>query len=175
MDNFWECGVDSCKMHCVSGTSYCSAHLGRFKKFGTPTPLKTCNGCGVEFVWVALAFRKKAHCDICIQILKLYEDHIPLITTSITNHGITVVEYLKILEAQGFKCATCNTESNVKRRLSIDHDHSCCEGRYGCRDCIRGLLCVPCNNTVGLIEFYPEILKNLERHQKSRPLRGNYG
>jgi hypothetical protein len=37
-------------------------------------------------------------------------------------------------------------------QLSIDHDHSCCPDKRGCRNCIRGLLCADCNMMLGLAE-----------------------
>lgn len=41
--------------------------------------------------------------------------------------------------------------------LCIDHDHRCClsaprQSAFSCGECVRGLLCVSCNNFVGALE-----------------------
>ena len=59
--------------------------------------------------------------------------------------------YSKILAAQNGGCAICHRLPG-KRRLSVDHDHSCCSGAKSCGGCVRGLLCNPCNLQVGRFE-----------------------
>lgn len=72
--------------------------------------------------------------------------------------GITVEDYDRMLEAQGGGCAICGaTAEDNGRALAIDHDHACCPGsgaRVGevCGQCVRGLLCSPCNIAVGYFE-----------------------
>ena len=67
-------------------------------------------------------------------------------------YKITLEEYDFLLEQQDGHCALCSTtpEENGKR-LSVDHDHSCCPGKMTCGNCIRGLLCYKCNTH---IEWY---------------------
>lgn len=71
--------------------------------------------------------------------------------------GLTLEEYELMLKRQGYKCAICrNPETAVykgkPRRLSIDHDHSCCPGRRDtCTECVRGLICSRCNVALGLL------------------------
>lgn len=55
-------------------------------------------------------------------------------------HGITIDEYDAMFLAQGGVCAICKQA----RKLCVDHDHK--SGR------IRGLLCDPCNITLGKME-----------------------
>jgi hypothetical protein len=59
----------------------------------------------------------------------------------IEAYGISAHEYDELLQSQGDGCAICG-RTMYGARLHIDHDHDCCSG---CRDCVRGLLCVRCN------------------------------
>lgn len=56
--------------------------------------------------------------------------------------------YDAIKEAQNGVCALCQRARGVKRRLAIDHDHSCCSGKESCGLCVRGLLCGSCNDVL---------------------------
>ena len=60
-----------------------------------------------------------------------------------TKYGLTVDEYIQMIEAQGGLCAIC---SNPEPRgsLCVDHDHA--------TGAIRGLLCHRCNTAVGLFQ-----------------------
>ena len=69
-------------------------------------------------------------------------------------HGLTADERDALIAAQHGLCAICRRPAQP---LEIDHDHRHCPGRYGCRQCVRGALCGPCNRGLGLLEA------NLER------------
>lgn len=58
------------------------------------------------------------------------------------------------LKAQGGHCAICeSTDGDAGRRLHIDHDHACCDGKARtCGDCNRGILCGSCNRRLGALE-----------------------
>jgi hypothetical protein len=44
--------------------------------------------------------------------------------------------------------------------IFIDHDHACClDEKSSCGTCIRGLLCLSCNTTLGLIERKYELAR----------------
>ena len=64
----------------------------------------------------------------------------------IKKYGLTVDQYHALQEKQDFLCAICNEE----RPLQIDHNHQ--TGK------IRGLLCMPCNVSIGHLQ---ESTKNL--------------
>lgn len=57
--------------------------------------------------------------------------------------GITMADYLAMLEAQGGVCAICGETCRSGRSLAVDHDHR--SGR------VRGLLCAGCNGGLGLL------------------------
>jgi hypothetical protein len=61
--------------------------------------------------------------------------------------GLTVDEYNRILEAQDGACALCDAPPTAKSSLHVDHDHGTGE--------IRGLLCMRCNNALGLFARIP--------------------
>ena len=68
------------------------------------------------------------------------------------EHGITSEEYNNMYDEQKGKCAICGIHrSKLKKNLSIDHDHSCCNGTTSCGKCIRGLLCGRCNSVLGFV------------------------
>lgn len=75
------------------------------------------------------------------------------------TYNISSETYEKIYESQGGLCAICGPYSgrNGKtRNLSVDHDHSCCNGPKSCGKCVRGLICDLCNKYLGLLRDNPE-------------------
>jgi hypothetical protein len=64
--------------------------------------------------------------------------------------------YWAIYEWQGGRCYVCRRATGARKRLAIDHEHGR-EGcdhdpEVGCPRCWRGLLCGPCNQTIGLLD-----------------------
>ena len=66
------------------------------------------------------------------------------------KYGITPEDYDRMLEAQGGGCAICGRPPRDDIALHVDHDHE--------TGFIRGLLCFPCNNALGLMKDDPERL-----------------
>lgn len=64
-------------------------------------------------------------------------------------YRLTLEEYERKLVAQSGGCAVCG-EPPGARRLAVDHDRRCCPGNRSCGRCVRGLLCLGCNNGTGL-------------------------
>lgn len=68
------------------------------------------------------------------------------------NYGITVEQKNRQLEIQGGKCLICKCELKIGKRgmgkLHIDHCHT--TGK------VRGLLCMSCNLSIGVIETKPD-------------------
>jgi hypothetical protein len=57
------------------------------------------------------------------------------------RYGITEDDYHRMAEKQNQSCAICGRGT---QRLDVDHDHE--TGK------VRGLLCIRCNTTVGILE-----------------------
>ena len=64
------------------------------------------------------------------------------------RHGLGADGIEALLSRQGGGCAICKKpETDAPgHRLAVDHDHAHCPKRIGCPECVRGLLCVSCNN-----------------------------
>lgn len=60
------------------------------------------------------------------------------------EYGITVEDYDRMFEEQKGLCKLCGRNPHTKTRLSVDHNHATGQ--------VRGLLCVPCNRSLGLLE-----------------------
>ena len=65
----------------------------------------------------------------------------------------TVEQYNEQLALQGGHCALCPAvQGTHKRRMAVDHDHTCCKGQRACEKCRRGILCANCNRMLGFFE-----------------------
>lgn len=64
------------------------------------------------------------------------------------RHGLGKAGIDALVAAQGGGCAICGVpyEDKPGSRLAVDHDHRHCPGKTGCPECVRGLLCLRCNN-----------------------------
>lgn len=68
------------------------------------------------------------------------------------NFGITLEDYEEMLEAQAHGCAICGREDDDQgRNLHVDHCHA--------TGAIRGLLCTPCNQSLGKMSDSPDLLR----------------
>lgn len=76
--------------------------------------------------------------------IKRYENSRP----NLKNHHLSEESFNALLESQDNRCAICHRPLYGIRAV-IDHDHNCCEGRFSCGRCVRGILCVNCNTGLG--------------------------
>ena len=75
------------------------------------------------------------------------------------TYNLEPEQYQAIKAAQNGKCFICAKSTGAARRLSCDHDHSCCDGPRSCGKCVRALLCRPCNDLLGVVRDDIEVLK----------------
>ena len=78
---------------------------------------------------------------------------------NLKKYGLTRDDYVDLEKSQNGVCKICGEKELHKKRLSVDHDHSCCEGYGSCGKCIRGLLCSNCNRVLGQVNDDIDILK----------------
>lgn len=72
-------------------------------------------------------------------------------------YRLTPEKYNNIYAAQGGRCYICQRARGTgKKKLSVDHDHSCCPGPKSCGKCVRGLLCTTCNRFIGHLRDCPK-------------------
>lgn len=72
--------------------------------------------------------------------------------------------------ADGKLRCRCGRVIGRSKEPAVDHDHDCllCGGK-GCRRCVRGLLCSPCNVFLGYVGDRPEALIALAWHVVALP------
>jgi len=71
----------------------------------------------------------------------------------LSRYGLTRESFAQLLAAPQNACAMCFTPFLEGQAPCIDHDHACCpDEKSSCGRCIRGLLCLPCNAALGIIE-----------------------
>lgn len=97
------------------------------------------------------------------------------------RNGLTTAQLRALFEEVGWACQVCSRPWNTDAKgggLTIDHDHNCCTSQAPdvavqdrpkqlCGDCIRGVLCYQCNNTVGMVADSPETLRLLADYLES--------
>lgn len=71
-----------------------------------------------------------------------------------------------VIDSNGI-CCICKRPEIAGRRLAIDHDHNCCPSGRSCGKCIRGLICLKCNNSLGAVNDDPTILLNMVSYLQS--------
>jgi len=96
-------------------------------------------------------YKAKPYCNSC----KKHIGH----THNMKKLGISVEKYIQLEKEQDYKCKICGEKDN--KRLSVDHDHSCCNSFPACGVCIRGLLCSRCNRTLGMVNDDKDLLQKM--------------
>lgn len=68
------------------------------------------------------------------------------------KYGLTPEAFEALLESQDGLCASCHDSLD---KPYVDHDHECCPGKESCGECVRGLVCGPCNTGLGMFQDDP--------------------
>lgn len=87
------------------------------------------------------------------------------------TYGLGPGDYARLRELQGGRCAICRRATGATKALAVDHDHACCAGPVSCGNCVRGLLCSPCNRTLGHARDELDFFKRAHRYLKNPPAR----
>lgn len=100
------------------------------------------------------------------------------------KYKITLEQRDEMLAVQGGVCKVCGSPDPRGRDWHTDHDHSCCPSRTSCGECIRGILCGPCNTLLGWAKDDTAILQAAiayltkwenRAEEEARPRRGGAG
>ena len=154
------CVVEGCEdPHSAQG--YCASHYARWRRkgdAGAPFSVrrrdprvrdeqgrKQCRDCDA---WLPESsfHRNKSQSDFLSP--RCTQCHYALFVAR--RYGLEPSWYTETLARQGGGCAICGTPPNGKR-LHVDHNHSHCTASKGCPECVRGLLCSPCNTGIGML------------------------
>jgi len=111
---------------------------------------KQCRICKEIKEYSCFKNKKYTYCNECVKFIGNVR--------VLKRYGLTPESYKTILDNQGGVCKICNSIEKDNKRLSVDHDHSCCSGTTSCRKCIRGLLCSRCNKALGMTKDSQELL-----------------
>lgn len=102
-----------------------------------------CSRCGEEKAASQIAWGSKTTRLVCYPCNR-----------SIRHRNWTYNTDVEVMLAeQGGRCAICREAFGLS--FAVDHDHACCPGKRSCGACVRGLLCVACNGSVGVLEHRP--------------------
>lgn len=85
-------------------------------------------------------------------------------------YKITSEQYWELYERQGGMCYICQRARGTgRKKLSVDHDHACCNSPTSCGKCVRGLLCTTDNKWLGHIRDDAAAAKRVVAYLASPP------
>jgi hypothetical protein len=97
---------------------------------------------------------KKSYCASCTEYVGSFHN--------LKRLGISPEEYFELERNQNSVCKICGGKD--KKRLAVDHNHSCCNSYPACGKCVRGLLCSRCNKTLGMVKDDIDILNKMIKY-----------
>jgi hypothetical protein len=116
----------------------------------TFVPLKPCpKGHSLRFI----ASNNCVQCDLNARARDVLKRKFARIRK---EYGLTNQQYLDLVAAQNSACRICSKVEADHFRLHIDHCHSTSK--------VRGLLCGPCNQGIGLLRHSTEILQAAQKY-----------
>lgn len=123
--------------------------------------IRPCPQCNKDYNWTEYDHKICMDCRIANAKKKKAKPATPeqRLQQRVKKYNLTVEEYNDLLTAQDHRCKICDRA----RDLSIDHDHI--TGK------VRGLLCTPCNTSLGVFGDDPVLLiKAIEYLQGTKPV-----
>lgn len=94
--------------------------------------------------------------------------------TRVRKYGVSAEWFDQTFERQGERCAICRSPEPRGKGWAIDHDHKCCPGKGACcGECVRGILCSPCNLALGLMGDDTEALRAAITYLQERKVIAN--
>ena len=117
--------------------------------------LKTCLVCKVQQPLASYPNNKSKLDGKAAVCFACYPDYLRA-----AKYGVTADKFNSMLQSQGGLCAMCHEPCSD---WCVDHDHNCCPDNKGktCGNCVRALLCGPCNRSLG---HYEKVQKQAEEY-----------
>lgn len=147
------CDFDDCDAP-KHGKMYCRQHTKQMTEVGTATtlrPWKDRGGSGL-FVQGDGSPCPVKNCGLPVLVFGLCKAH----TSRAVRFSMSFETARDWFSRT--QCEVCGIESP----LSVDHDHACCNKQSSsCGRCIRGMLCLSCNTTLGRMQDDPARLRAL--------------
>ena len=123
--------------------------------------LKTCLSCGIQKP-VDNYYNNKSTVDGRVRVcVSCYPDYLRK-----AKYGLTTEQFNAMIQLQDGLCGMCHEPCS---EWAVDHDHSCCNGNKNktCGNCVRGLLCGPCNRSLGHFEKVKQQAEDYLRRVKN--------
>lgn len=136
---------------------------------------KVCKGAGEDANHAKRKVGEDGWCHTCHYARKRRRRTQGRLSAVRRGYGLTEADLKALRGAQRSKRdgkvhCRCGRVIGVTKEPAVDHWHGCpwCGGK-GCRRCVRGLLCQPCNVFIGYIGDRPEALIELAIHIVTMP------
>lgn len=136
----------------------------RLREANMPNATATCRCCKKSlpldafYVQPACKSGRWKTCRKCIsEVRKRRYRTDPKYYNRYTKYDLLPEQYDAMVAAQGGRCAICR---KIPSRMHVDHDHTTGE--------VRGLLCGPCNQGIGLLRDSPKLLRAAIRYLKKQ-------
>jgi len=109
------------------------------------------------------------YCHTCHYARKRHRRRSQRLSAVRRSYGLSEADLDALMAAQRGRCP-CGRRIGVTRSPNVDHWHGCpwCSGK-GCRRCVRGLTCGPCNTHIGYVGDRPEAMIGLAIHLATMP------
>ncbi len=119
---------------------------------------KPCARCGGR---KGSKYAAHKYCGNCVHVIRRERSANAHARALERRYGITRQDYWDLYAFQSGVCYICRRANGATRRLTVDHDHATGE--------VRGLLCRPCNNILGMFRDNPAVFQRAIDYLKAPP------